>query len=345
MKKNDRITQKFALQPRGRSYLEVSWTGQWENLIVRQGKKELGSVQFLRDLKRGQEFYLEDKSTIKVQLMSGLKGNSELWLTWNGKRLFSSSQSACTMPLEVTGKSVPLTPQEQASPGWAQKSLKVFICLAIIFSLSQLSIEIVNSVLIAPSIFAALFNSITWILVIGVWIMVLLKIRQFRNWARRLYIVLGVLMLPCTFLMFYAMRYGVTSDVPIIALLRNINNSVDTGVSYVLLFLLLVPAVRTLFIVTRPRVLLRILLVIVFIINIGTGIFVCSAASFCQQMIAPTPQGDIVLTDMGEAWVSNMPLEWQLYFRNFIDTVNTSLRQFAPPGLVDEDVQVYSTDL
>ena len=73
----------YALEPGGPKRLEVSYTGIWKDFTIRLDEKVIGMIADVEQLKAGQEFTLDDGSTLKVQL------KLTLYVFRNGQRLLS----------------------------------------------------------------------------------------------------------------------------------------------------------------------------------------------------------------------------------------------------------------
>ncbi len=61
---------KYPLDKGGPRRIEVSWKGNWKELTIRLDGNEIGSIANHEQLKAGQEIFLEDGSSLKVQLDS-----------------------------------------------------------------------------------------------------------------------------------------------------------------------------------------------------------------------------------------------------------------------------------
>ena len=63
---------KYALEKGGAKRLEISWKGNWKEITIRLDGEVIGTISDIENLKAGQEFALEDGSTLKVWLSRGL---------------------------------------------------------------------------------------------------------------------------------------------------------------------------------------------------------------------------------------------------------------------------------
>lgn len=87
--------QSFALETGGEKRLEVSWKGLYKDVTVSLDGNSVGVIPNQKALSAGQEFFLTDGSTIKVQLVSKLM-STELQVLRNGQPLPGSSSDPQT---------------------------------------------------------------------------------------------------------------------------------------------------------------------------------------------------------------------------------------------------------
>jgi hypothetical protein len=59
---------RYALEKGGAKRLEISWKANWKEFTIRLDGNIIGSIDDYEQLKEGQEFLIEDGSSIKVQL-------------------------------------------------------------------------------------------------------------------------------------------------------------------------------------------------------------------------------------------------------------------------------------
>jgi hypothetical protein len=76
---------KYALEKGGPKRLEVSYKGNWKDFTIRLDGNVVGTIASIEQLRAGQEFTLDDGSTLKVQL------KFILHLFRNGKPLLSQN--------------------------------------------------------------------------------------------------------------------------------------------------------------------------------------------------------------------------------------------------------------
>lgn len=61
--------KQYVFESGGPERLEIAWEGSWKNVAVSLDGRLLGSFENQKELKEGQEFHLEDGSTLRVQLV------------------------------------------------------------------------------------------------------------------------------------------------------------------------------------------------------------------------------------------------------------------------------------
>ncbi len=82
--------QVFAFERSGPKRLEVSWKGFWKNITIQLDGETIGTIPGQKQLAAGQEFQLQDGSTLKVQLVKKF-ATTELQVLRNGQPLPGSA--------------------------------------------------------------------------------------------------------------------------------------------------------------------------------------------------------------------------------------------------------------
>lgn len=87
--------QSYALEPGGKNRVDISWKGGFNNVDVVLDGQSIGVIPNQKTLLQGQEFLLEDGSTLKVQLNRSLM-STELQVTRDGQPLPGSASDPHT---------------------------------------------------------------------------------------------------------------------------------------------------------------------------------------------------------------------------------------------------------